>query len=254
MSNTMTEHPDHSAQVPGSSDRFKRAELAEMGRPAHVSCHGVTFPTDMPPLFPKARNMLASGTYEEKETQAALKIVQPGDRVVEFGGGLGYLSAVVARNCAPAQVHTFEANTALIPCIRRVHSENGLGSITVHHAILGEARGSRHFYVRRKFFESSTSREPTDGIVNVTEVPVLPARQTVAALTPDVILCDIEGAEVSLLPLLDLETVRHAMVVLHPKVTGLEGVRRVFDTMHGAGLIYAPRHSSNKVVTFARGD
>jgi len=250
----MEDFPDHSQQFLGSSDNLKRAELAEMGRPSHVVSHGVRFPTDMPPLFPKARNMLANGTYDEKETQAALGIVRAGDRVVEFGAGLGHMSAVLSKNTEAGQIHTFEANPALIPCIRRVHSENDLGNITVHHAILGEERGVRKFYVRRKFFESSTNREPLHGILQISDVPVLPARQTIAALKPDVIICAIEGTEVVLLPQLDLSGVRNAVVNIYPNRTGLDGVKTVFDTLHSAGLIYTAKHSTGKVLTFSRPD
>lgn len=246
------EFPDHSDRFPGSSDPLKRDELAEMGRPSHVTSHGVIFPTDMPPLFPRIRNMLMQDNYEEKETQAAFKTIRPGDRVVEFGAGIGYMSAVIARNCNVSQVHAFEANPALIPCIRRVHSENALTNVTVHHAILGAERGRRNFYVRRRFLESSTNREPLEGILHVAEVPVLPARETVSRLAPDVIICDVEGAELTLLPMLDLAGVRAAIVELHPQLMGLEGVKTVFDVMHGAGLIYTPRRSHAKVVTFSR--
>ncbi|WP_407492711.1 FkbM family methyltransferase [Pseudooceanicola sp. MF1-13] len=248
----MEDFPDHSQHFLGSSDQLKRTELAEMGRPSHVMSRNVRFPTDMPPLFPKARNMLANGTYDEKQTNAALAVVRKGDRVVEFGGGIGHMSAVIAKNTEAAQIHTFEANPALIPCIRRVHSENDLTNITVHHAILDKERGSRNFYVRRKFFESSTNREPLAGILHIADVPVLPAKQTIGALKPDVVICGIEGAEITLLPQLDLGGVRNAVVTLHPNRTGLEGVKTVFETLHGAGLIYTAKHSSAKVVTFTR--
>ncbi|EAQ01859.1 methyltransferase, FkbM family protein [Pseudooceanicola batsensis HTCC2597] len=249
---TTEEFPDHSEQFPGSSDPLKRAELAEMGRPSHVTSHGVRFPTDMPPLFPRVRNLLAHDEYEERETKAALKVVRAGDRVVELGAGIGYMSAIVAKNCAPSQVHAFEANPALIPCIRRVHSENALDNITVHHALLDEERGSRKFYVRRNFVASSTDREPMQGVVDIADVPVLPARQTIATLAPDVLICDIEGAEVYLLPQFDLSQVRVAIVELHPQHIGLNGVKTVFDTMHAGGLVYNPRRSMAKVVTFSR--
>lgn len=248
----MEDYPDHSQQFLGSSDHLKRTELAEMGRPSHVVSHDVRFPTDMPPLFPKARNMLANGTYDEKQTNAALAVVGKGDRVVEFGGGIGHMSAVLSKNTRAAQIHTFEANPALIPCIRRVHSENDLTNITVHHAILDKERGNRHFYVRRKFFESSTNREPLEGILQIADVPVLPAKLTIGALNPDVIICGIEGAEINLLPQLDLSRVRNVIVTLHPYQTGLEGVGSVFDTLHAAGLIYTAKHSAAKVVTFSR--
>ncbi|WP_375173455.1 FkbM family methyltransferase [Pseudooceanicola sp.] len=243
---------DHSDRFPGSSDPAMRERLASNGKLAHITSHGVIFPTDLPPMLHKTRRLLDQNGYEDKETAAALRVVQKGDRVVELGAGMGYMSSVVARNCAPAEVHAFEANPALIPCIRRVHSENGITNATVHHALLGREEGVATFYVRREFVASSMLPDPVEDVISTHEVPVRPARDTIAALRPDVLICDIEGAEEMVLPLLDLTTLRAAIVELHPQYIGLQGVQRVFDAMRQGGLTYNPRRSNGKVVTFSR--
>ena len=248
----MSEFVDHSDQFPGSSDEAARAEIARKGKPSHVTSHGVVFPTDLPPLLFKTRRLLAQESYEEKETRAALKVVKRGDRVVELGAGMGYMSSIVAKNCDPAEVHAFEANPALIPCIKRVHSENGISNATVQHALLGEEEGAADFYVRQNFVESSMLPAPKETVVSRHTVPVLPARQTIADLSPDVLICDIEGAELSVLPLLDLSKLRVAIVELHPQYIGLRGVQMIFDAMTAGGLTYNPRRSNGKVVTWSR--
>lgn len=203
-------------------------------------------------MLHKTRRLLAQDSYEEKETQAALKIVRSGDRVVELGAGMGYMSSIVAKNCDPAEVHAFEANPALIPCIRRVHSENDITCATVHHALLGPEAGEADFYVRRNFVESSMLPDPADSVVSHHKVPVMPARDTIAGLRPDVLICDIEGAEEMVIPLLDLTTLRTAIVELHPQYIGLTGVQKVFDAMNTGGLVYNARRSNGKVVTWTR--
>ena len=243
---------DHSDRFPGSSDPEMRAALARKGKPAHITSHGVTFPTDLPPMLHKTRRLLEEDGYEDKETAAALRVVHKGDRVVELGAGMGYMSSVVAKNCAPSEVHAFEANPALIPCIRRVHSENDITCVNVHHALLGAEAGTATFYVRREFVASSMLPDPAGDVIATHEVPVRPARDTVAALRPDVLICDIEGAEEMVLPLLDLSGLRAAIVELHPQYIGLRGVQKVFDAMNGGGLVYNPRRSNAKVVTFSR--
>ncbi|WP_240789453.1 FkbM family methyltransferase [Pseudooceanicola onchidii] len=248
----MTAPVDHSDRFPGSSDPEMRATLARKGQPAHITSHGVQFPTDLPPMVHKTRRLLAEDGYEEKESAAALRIVKAGDRVVELGAGMGYMSSIVSKNCAPAEVHAFEANPALIPCIRRVHSENGITCATLHHALLGPEAGEADFYVRRNFVESSMLPDPAESVVSRHKVPVRPARATIAALAPDVLICDIEGAELMVLPLLDLSRLRAAIVELHPQYIGLPGVQVIFDAMNAGGLIYNPRRSNGKVVTFSR--
>lgn len=245
---------DHSDRFPGSGDPDKRARLAEAGRPSHVTSYGVTFPTDLPPLLPRMRGALVNNDYEARETKAALRVVQRGDRVVELGAGMGYMSSIVSVNCAPSEVHAFEANPAMIPCIRRVHSENDITNVTLHHALLGETAGEAQFYVREKFVASSLLPDPAEDVIDLVTVPVRPARETIAAINPDVLICDIEGAELQVLPLLDLGGLRAAIVELHPQYIGLKGVQTIFDAMNKAGLVYNPKRSNAKVVTFSRVD
>lgn len=243
---------DHSDRFPGSSDAEARAELARKGKPSHITSHGVAFPTDLPPMIYKTRRLLEQDEYEDKETKAVLKIVKRGDRVVELGAGMGYMSSIVSKNCDPAEVHAFEANPALIPCIKRVHSENGIDCVTLHHALLGPEAGEADFYVRKNFLASSMLPDPKDDVVSQHKVPVLPAKQTISDLKPDVLICDIEGAEEMVLPLLDLSGLRAAVVELHPQYIGMHGVQKVFDAMNAGGLIYNARRSNGKVVTWSR--
>ena len=248
----MTDALDHSERFPGSSDPEARAFLARRGQPAHITSHNVRFPTDLPPMLRRTRKLLAEDAYEDKESAAALRVVKRGDRVVELGAGMGYMSSIVAKNCAPAEVHAFEANPALIPCIQRVHSENGLTNVTVHHALLGPKAGEADFYVRKNFVASSMLPDPAESVISKHKVPVLPARKTIAGLRPDILICDIEGAEEMVLPLLDLSAVRSAIVDLHPQYIGLNGVQKVFDAMTAGGLVYNAKRSNGKVVTWSR--
>lgn len=44
----------------------------------------------------RIRGALRDGTYERKECDAVTRVVRPGDRVLELGGGIGYVSALLA--------------------------------------------------------------------------------------------------------------------------------------------------------------
>lgn len=247
MDNPTQFAPPEGSVAPKFSKRIKDGEL-----PPYITSYGVRFPTDMPPMLPRIRNALAEDRYEAKESEAALKVLNAGDRVVELGAGLGYMSSVISKNCAPESVHAFEANPALIPCIKRVQQENDITNVTVHNAVLGAEKGQTLFYVRSNFVASSLMADPVETVVQKVTVPVLPARDTVAEINPNVLICDIEGAEVDIIPLLDLTNLRAAIVELHPQYIGLRGVEKVFAAMTAAGLIYNPRRSMAKVVTFSR--
>lgn len=213
---------------------------------------GLLFPRDMGVLKPRIAGNLRRGLYENKEGDAILRITQPDDVVLELGGGVGFISTLLAKKSQAAHVHVYEANSALANYIRRVHAANGIENTTVHHAMLGKRKGTRAFHVRGNILASSTDEENGDGIVRTETVDVVNARQQTRAIKPTVLVCDIEGGEADLLPEMDLSTVRAAVIELHPQWIGPEGVNAVFGALMAAGLAYYPKLSGRKVVTFRR--
>ncbi|WP_299612221.1 FkbM family methyltransferase [uncultured Tateyamaria sp.] len=213
---------------------------------------GLLFPRDMDVLKPRIAGNLRRGLYENKEGDAVLRIVQPDDVVLELGGGLGFISTLIAKRSEAAHVHVYEANGALADYIKRVHAANGIENATVHHAMLGKRKATKDFHVRGNILASSTDETNGDGIIRTEPVDVVNAGQQTKAIKPTVLVCDIEGGEAELLPEMDLNTVRAAVIELHPQWIGPEGVNAVFGAMMGAGLAYYPKLSTQKVVTFRR--
>ena len=84
------------------------------------------------------------------------------------------------------------------------------------------------------------------------QIDVLDAEKVFADLTPTVLICDIEGAEVDLIPALPLNNLRAAIIELHPQWIGPAGVNKVFSAFMQAGMAYYHRGSQNKVVAFRR--
>ncbi|WP_415920818.1 FkbM family methyltransferase [Tateyamaria sp. SN6-1] len=217
-----------------------------------IKTMGVRFPRRADLLPPRIRHALRNNTYELKEAKAVLKVTQTDDVVMELGGGIGFVSSVVAKRRAVKHIHVFEANADLAGYIRDLHLENGIDNATVHNAILGKRKGTVDFHVRRTLVGSSLSEDAVGGITRTDKVEVMNARSQMRAIKPDVLVCDIEGAEAELIPLLDLSSVRAAVIELHPQWIGPEGVTAVFQAFMAAGLTYYPRLSTQKVVTFRR--
>jgi FkbM family methyltransferase len=220
--------------------------------PQILTSRGIRFPHD--PAVPLGRSAAAlkQDRYEARESEAALRIVRKGDVVLELGGGIGYMSTLLATHRAPTQIHVFEANPALVPYIRRVHAENGVTNATVHHAILGAEAGTADFHVRRNFLASSLAPVEGTEVLETVQIEQRAAAAVMAELAPNVLICDIEGAEAELLPLMDLSGLRAAIIELHPQWIGPAGVNAVFTAMIQAGLAYHARTSTNKVVCFRR--
>jgi len=215
-----------------------------------IRSRGMLFPKEPRIIQGRIRGLLRTNTYEEKETEAALRVVRAGDVVIELGGGIGYMSTLVATKRQVASVHVFEANPALIPYIASVHEANGVTNAHVTNAILGAERGKADFYVRDPMLGSSL--QILEGEVNppVTQIDVVDAKETLARIKPNILICDIEGAEVDLIPTLDLTGLRAAIIETHPQWIGPDGMTKVIRAFLDAGLSYYHRGSHGKVLAF----
>lgn len=224
-------------------------------RDPYLHSRGLKIPKHPQITRGRIRGALKQGTYERKECDAVMRVVREGDRVLELGGGIGYMSTLLSVRKKVARVVSYEANPALIPYIRTVHAANGVTNVDLRNALLAAEPGDPvPFYVRQNFLGSSMDRDADPDTV-IEEVPVMQHAITpvLQAETPDVLVCDIEGAEAHLLPAADWSGLRAAVIELHPQWIGQSGVQAVFDCMHRAGLTYFPKASDAKVVTFRKG-
>ena len=217
-----------------------------------IASRGLSIPLDRDVLTPRLIKALKNQGYENKEADAITNLVRPHDVVMELGGGIGYISSLAAKSCHKGEVHSFEANPHLIPFIKRVHAANDLTNVHVNNALLGPQPGSTTFYARRNLLASSMARMDGTDIISEEQVEIRDARSESQRIKPTILICDIEGAEQMVIPLLDLSTVRSAVIELHPQWIGADGVRAVFQAMMDAGLVYAARRSVAKVVCFKR--
>ncbi|MEX5597016.1 FkbM family methyltransferase [Pseudophaeobacter sp. C1-32P7] len=216
-----------------------------------LTCLDMKFPLDKAVLPPRVRKLLRTGAYEAKEAVAAKKLIRAGDVVMELGGGIGFMSTLVATQTPAQSVHSFEANPQLLPYIHRVHALNGVQNAKVTHAVLSDSDGTAPFYVRPNFLASSLTPMAEDGPdVQQVEVPMRDMNRVMAELKPSVLICDIEGAEAELLPKMDLSSLRAVLIETHPQWIGKAGIRKVFQCLDAAGLVFFPRWSHGKVAVF----
>ena len=215
---------------------------------AFLRSRGMRFPDHPEIIRGKVRRLLRRNAYEAKETEAALRVVREGDVVIELGGGIGYMSTLVTTKRQVKSVHVFEANPNLIPYIEAVHAANGVTNAHVINAVLGPRKGRTDFYLRDPLLGSSMHRLEKEIDLQSVKVDVLNARSTFKEIGANVLICDIEGAEVDLLPSLDLSGLRAAIVETHPQWIGPEGIKTVFRAFMDAGLAYYHRGSRGKVL------
>ncbi|MGP6085956.1 FkbM family methyltransferase [Antarctobacter jejuensis] len=224
-------------------------------RDPYLYSRGLKIPKNPQITRGRVRAALKQDIYERKECDAVMRIVRPGDRVLELGGGIGYMSTLLSVKKKVSRVVSYEANPALIPYIRSMHEANEVTNVDLRNALLSPELGDPvPFYVRKNFLASSMDRDADpDSVIEEVQIMQHAIGPVIAEEQPDVLVCDIEGAEAHLLSAGDWSGLRAAVIELHPQWIGQSGVQAVFDAMQRAGLTYFPKASEAKVVTFRKG-
>lgn len=217
-----------------------------------VEHYGITFPLDTKIMSPKIVAALASGRYEHKEAGELERLIQPGDRILELGGGLGLISALSARNPNTQAVKVFEANPDLVAYMRKLYELNGISKAIAENAVLLNEPGKKavEFYLRHDFWASSLSPKPP-GYQSVLTVPVRSFNAEIDSFAPNFIICDIEGGEHDLFLNANLTGVTRVYLELHQNNIGRMGMKRLFDAFSARSFHYDQHHSKAGVVLFS---
>ena len=143
-----------------------------------------------------------------------------GDRVLELGSGLGIITALAGRAVAPdGKVLSFEANLAMISKTQKFLADHGISNVELRRSALvpkAEKGETRDFYLTRSFASSSLLSNKTTKDHGVISVPAVQLNDVVAEFKPNVLVCDIEGGELELIPALDASRLRAVLMELHP--------------------------------------
>ncbi|MCR9150399.1 MAG: FkbM family methyltransferase [Rhodobacteraceae bacterium] len=219
-----------------------------------IDCDGVRVAVRPGFIGDRIARPLRAGRYERGERQGLERLLRPGDRVLDLGSGLGVVAAVCGRACPEGAVLSVEANPDLLPMIRETLRLNGVTNAELRHGAVvgpGAAPAAIPFYLRADFWASSMEpgSRPYEREVSV---PALPLADLMAEFRPTVLSCDIEGGEDGLFYGLDLSGLRLAVIEMHPKAIGEDGVAGVRRALAAAGLAPLPQARPSTVVTFGR--
>lgn len=214
---------------------------------------GVTIPFDPEVISPAVLAAILEGRFEAREARRIGEIVEPGDRVLEIGAGIGFISTLLSRERRVASVLAVEANPRLMDYMTRLHQRNRVRKVRRLNVVLSnaEAPGTATFYVRRDFWMGSLLPGPNP-YVDAVDVPTRNLSALLREEAISLIVADVEGAETFLFDGTDLSGVDRVFLEVHDHLTGLAGVGDVFRTLAGHGFVYDPRHSEGSVVLFRR--
>ncbi len=220
------------SSLTGNQVRFKYRGV-ELELPRHV----------LTPAILKAFN---GNYYEGAEADEVPYMLQKGERVLEIGSAIGFLSTVVAKTGMAASIVAVEANPDLVEISRRTFELNS-ANVEVHHELLGREDGEGELFLHQDFWASSTL--PWDGARRVA-VPRRNFQTRLREWRPTLILVDIEGGEERLFDDIDLAGVERIMLELHQETIGRRGMKHVFDMLSAQNFHYDQWHSAKSIVTF----
>ena len=221
---------------------FRRA----MGSKVVRHC-GVNLPTD-PELLPaELIDLIYRGRYERQEAKLARAELSKDDRVLELGGGIGFMGTLCAQICGSDNVMTFEANQDLEDIILHTHALNNVGP-TLRMQPVAATAGPMVFYKNENIVSSSLVDRDFGG---ETSVEAVAFEDVVKAFRPTAIVCDIEGAEISVFSQADLMGVEKILIELHPKIVGEDVNSLLAETFIQRGFALV-EGSAAKVAFFKR--
>ncbi|MEP5761851.1 MAG: FkbM family methyltransferase [Litoreibacter sp.] len=186
-------------------------------------------------LGPQMIRNMGNDRYEHQEIRAALLEIAPDDVVVEMGAGSGVVGAIIAKNCKPKRILSFEANHKLIDHIKRLYVHNNIADrIEVRNQIvLSQTRAPEdvEFFIRGNFLGSGMVITKGMDRAEKVSVPVVKWQEIKKEVSPTVLMMDIEGAEHDFFRDADLSGIRTIIVELHRDVYHRKGMRQIREKM-----------------------
>jgi FkbM family methyltransferase len=202
-----------------------------------------TNPSDIPrPL----RTAIFKGLYELPERQLVEASVRPGDRVLEIGTGLGFISILCTQRAGAGNVLSYEANPALQSAIEANYRLNGLTPNLRMRAVTVEGQPISFFQNANVISSSLLDRENDAQKITVDSDPI---NQVIAAHRPDVIVMDVEGAETDLLTVADLTNVRAIVVETHEHIVGADKTAAMIEALSAKGFSMRQTIHKNLLLT-----
>jgi FkbM family methyltransferase len=216
---------------------FREAREAQI-----VVNHGIRLRIDRNVIRDKALiRALLYDRHERTEAKLVKAILCPGDRVLELGSGVGFITMLCGRICGPDNVVTLEGNPEMHSLLVQNLKLNGY-DIDARQSVVSLDGGPVTFHLSSSLVSSSIKSRGED----ITQtVPSTSFRQLIEEIRPTVIIMDIEGSEVDLLGTVPMPTVRAIGVETHPQIVGEPAISLMNERLNAMNFVLDDRFAED---------
>ncbi len=232
--------------------RFLAYMLRLALRPKQVNFDNVAISVNYTHWSPYMTRRVLCKDYERDERKLVRDILNPGDRVLEIGGGIGLIALAARESVSDESIVVYEANPDLISDIKRNFELNGAHIKIINAAIVSDdvEAETTSFYVHCDFWASGLdSDKNAETVVTVNAVRL---KDALEKHRPNVLIVDVEGAECAIFANTTLPGVDLLCVETHPHKTGVEASSHLVRSLLNAGFEVDLGKSHDGVLLFMR--
>lgn len=201
------------------------------------------------PKMPRGlKRALWRADYEDAERAIIKRSIEPTDRVLEGGGGLGLVSMQIASIVGDENLLVYEASPSSHALMSRNVAANGF-SFEIRNKALSDRDGNLQFFVHDNVLSSSSIERSGTNEINI---PSDDIQTVINAFRPNVLVLDIEGAEVATLKRAPLASIDKIIMEIHPHLVGDAALSGLYQHLYQAGFVMNHDASWQKVLSFNR--
>ncbi|MGB0844481.1 MAG: FkbM family methyltransferase, partial [Alphaproteobacteria bacterium] len=185
-------------------------------RPNHVVISGIKIYSG-PQVPKKIRRQLFKFRHETEELQYLPSLIEKGDCVIECGAGIGATTAMIGKIVGSKSLISLEPNANAHNIIHKTLDLNGVSTRVRSQAISCDEKGLDIYMMVNWLSSSSTQR--SDEAVKV-HVQTTTLQKLQHELNANVLVIDVEGAEVEVLTEESLQGFAKLLIEFHPHIVG----------------------------------
>lgn len=194
--------------------------------------YGHKFDLRHPRVTDGVRDALLKGTYEKPEVEMIKRRIEPSDRVLEIGTGIGATALVISDIVGVERLWSFEADPRTLELARRNFQLNGKKIASEHAALWSGTDRPEIIEFSSNENLSSSSLIRRSGTQTIVNTPTRDLDKTLKQHCASAIVLDIEGGEIELLGKnSELAGVRKILMETHVRIVGTDANNRMMNRL-----------------------